>query len=98
MAFVINDRVQETTTTTGTGTMTAYINQGLYEEGLITYMRTDMAILSEEAIQEGKQWIQAQYGEEYLQVTNPNKKPKVKPEAKPEAKLKANEEVKAQEA
>jgi DNA topoisomerase-1 len=71
---------------------TMQVAQKLYEAGHITYMRTDKAILSEEAIQEGKQWIQSQYGEEYLE--NPNKKPKVKPEAK----LKANEEVKAQEA
>jgi DNA topoisomerase I len=71
---------------------TMQVAQKLYEAGHITYMRTDKAILSEEAIQEGKQWIQAQYGEEYLE--NPNKKPKAKPEARP----KANEEVKAQEA
>ena len=79
---------------------TMQVAQKLYEAGHITYMRTDKAILSEDAIQEGKQWIQAQYGEEYLQVPNPNKKPK-KQEAKPkkqEAKPKAAEEVKAQEA
>ena len=71
---------------------TMKVAQKLYEAGHITYMRTDKAILSEEAIQEGKQWIQAQYGEEYLQVPNPNKKPKK------QAKQEANEEVKAQEA
>ena len=74
---------------------TMQVAQKLYEAGHITYMRTDKAILSEEAIQEGKQWIQQQYGEEY--VENPNKKPKkqAKQEAKQDAK---QEEVKAQEA
>jgi len=70
--------------------------QKLYEAGHITYMRTDKAILSEEAIQEGKQWIQAQYGEEYLQLQKVEIQAKKK--AKQEAKQEANEEVKAQEA
>jgi DNA topoisomerase-1 len=69
---------------------TMQVAQKLYEAGHITYMRTDKAVLSEEAIQTGKQWIQEQYGEEYLE--KPNKKPKK------QAKQEANEEVKAQEA
>lgn len=74
---------------------TMQVAQKLYEAGHITYMRTDKAVLSEEAIQEGKQWIQAQYGEEYLE--KPNKKPKISKKEKQEA-TQANEEVKAQEA
>jgi len=77
---------------------TMKVAQKLYEAGHITYMRTDKAILSEEAIQEGKQWIQAQYGEEYLQVTNPNKKPKKQANKEATQAKQANEEVKAQEA
>ena len=77
---------------------TMKVAQKLYEAGHITYMRTDKAILSEEAIQEGKQWIQAQYGEEYLQVTNPNKKPKKQANKEATQAKQGNEEVKAQEA
>ena len=64
------------------------IAQKLYEAGHITYMRTDKAILSEEAIDAGKAWIKEQYGEAYLQVKKEGRKrPAI-----------AKEEVKAQEA
>ena len=77
---------------------TMKVAQKLYEAGHITYMRTDKAVLSEEAIQEGKQWIQAQYGEEYVEnrkqeATQAKKKAKKEQQAK-----QADEEVKAQEA
>jgi DNA topoisomerase-1 len=45
---------------------TMSIAQKLYEAGHITYMRTDKAVLSEEAITATKAWIQENYGEEYL--------------------------------
>jgi DNA topoisomerase-1 len=40
--------------------------QKLYEEGLITYMRTDSPTLSNEAIMGARKTIQALYGDEYL--------------------------------
>ncbi len=40
--------------------------QKLYEEGLITYMRTDSPTLSNEAIEGARKTIRDQYGDEYL--------------------------------
>ncbi len=42
------------------------IAQGLYEEGYITYMRTDSTTLSGTAIQAARQVIERQFGREYL--------------------------------
>jgi DNA topoisomerase I len=42
------------------------IAQGLYEEGYITYMRTDSTTLSGTAITAARQIIERQYGREYL--------------------------------
>ena len=53
------------------------IAQALYEAGHITYMRTDFAILSEEAVQEAQAWVLKNHGEKYVQVVQ--KKPE-KPE------------------
>src|SRR3989440_7469564 len=36
------------------------------EVGLITYMRTDSTRLADEAVQEGRQYIQEQYGKDYV--------------------------------
>lgn len=56
-------------------TKTMSIAQGLYEgvdlgadgpEGLITYMRTDSVRIAPEAIKEVRQFIQQQYGKDYL--------------------------------
>ncbi len=44
---------------------TMRIAQGLYERGLITYMRTDSTNLSSLAINTAKQFIMENYGEEY---------------------------------
>jgi DNA topoisomerase-1 len=44
--------------------------QSLYEEGLITYMRTDSVILSEDAIKDSTEVITKKYGKEY---SNPKK-------------------------
>ncbi len=38
------------------------IAQKLYEAGHITYMRTDKAVLSEEATAEAKKWVSDTYG------------------------------------
>jgi DNA topoisomerase-1 len=40
--------------------------QGLYENGYITYMRTDSTTLSKEALDAARELIQSQYGESYL--------------------------------
>lgn len=49
-------------------TRTMSIAQKLYEEGLITYMRTDSVSLSEMAVQAISNEIVTQYGAQYLQV------------------------------
>jgi len=74
--------------------------QRLYEAGHITYMRTDKAILCEEAINEARKYVENSLGKEYLglmtSITSPTaaKKEKVKVKEKEKEK----EEVKAQEA
>jgi DNA topoisomerase-1 len=45
---------------------TMRLAQQLYEEGLITYMRTDSPSLSTEAVQAARDWIGKQYGKEFL--------------------------------
>lgn len=45
---------------------TMQLAQQLYENGYITYMRTDSTLLSEEAIRAARQWIADQYGQGYL--------------------------------
>ena len=42
------------------------IAQGLYEDGYITYMRTDSTTLSDTAIRAARQVIERQFGQEYL--------------------------------
>jgi DNA topoisomerase-1 len=66
---------------------TMKIAQALYEAGHITYMRTDFAILSEEAIQEAQAWVLQAHGEKYVQanVTKPKAKAKATADAPPQA-------------
>lgn len=45
---------------------TMRLAQGLYEAGLITYMRTDGTTLSEEAVAQARSVIKSQYGDKYL--------------------------------
>jgi DNA topoisomerase-1 len=66
---------------------TMQIAQRLYEAGYITYMRTDSAILSEEARTAAEAWVRTTLGEDY-----------VAGESKPKSKGKSTQEVKAQEA
>ena len=47
---------------------TMSIAQKLYEAGHITYMRTDKAVIAEDAITAIKEWVTAQYGAEYVQT------------------------------
>ena len=42
------------------------VAQGLYENGYITYMRTDSTNLSQEAIAASRRAIEKRYGSEYL--------------------------------
>ncbi|MBX2988902.1 MAG: type I DNA topoisomerase [Bdellovibrionaceae bacterium] len=45
---------------------TMQVAQKLYEQGFITYMRTDSTFLSTEAIKAARESIQSKYGKEYL--------------------------------
>ena len=47
---------------------TMSIAQKLYEAGHITYMRTDKAVIAEDAVQAMKEWIQEKYGEEFVGI------------------------------
>ena len=49
-----------------TAKTTMSLAQSLYENGYITYMRTDSTTLSNEAIQAARKHIQREYGKEYL--------------------------------
>ena len=46
---------------------TMSIAQKLYEAGHITYMRTDKAVMSDEAIEAAQAWVQTTYGDEFVQ-------------------------------
>lgn len=48
---------------------TMQVAQKLYEAGHITYMRTDHAVLSEEAVEDAKEWVRKQYGVEFVAET-----------------------------
>jgi len=69
--------------------------QRLYESGHITYMRTDKAVMSEEAVQEARKQVQALYGPQYA-GTHPVKLKKSK-ESK-ESKKQDNSKPPPQEA
>ena len=90
---------------------TMKIAQRLYEAGHITYMRTDKAVISEEAKAEAKQWVLENYGEEFVGQTQEKqeepanlkkaskKKPKVAVQLTETVEAKEKDgEVKAQEA
>ena len=78
---------------------TMRLAQTLYESGHITYMRTDKAVLSNEAVQEARAWVVAQFGEAYV-ATDPIPKKNLKKKATATATATAvgEGEVKAQEA
>jgi len=58
------------------------IAQKLYEAGHITYMRTDKAVLSEEATANASTWVKENYGEEYVQTNAMEAPPKKAKNAK----------------
>ena len=72
---------------------TMRIAQRLYEAGHITYMRTDSAVLSEEAIAAASAWVRTNHGPEYLSTPHVAKK-----KAKPSGDANAKPAVAAQEA
>jgi DNA topoisomerase-1 len=75
---------------------TMQIAQKLYEAGHITYMRTDKAVLSEEAVKEAREVVAAKWGGAYL---GPEKKADEEVKAKKgNAKKSDAKDVKAQEA
>lgn len=76
---------------------TMSIAQRLYEAGHITYMRTDKAVISEEAKSEAKKWITEKYGEEYVSMEQPIEEPQTK-KSTTGKKSKKMEESNAQEA
>jgi len=86
--------------------VTMQVAQKLYEAGHITYMRTDKATLSEEAVTEARAVVEAKWGPTYLgpEVKTKVVKEEVKTKGKGKAKAKGDEkdvagdEVKAQEA
>ncbi len=57
---------------------TMQVAQQLYENGYITYMRTDSTLLSDEAISAARTWITTQYGNQYLSPTPRQFQTKVK--------------------
>lgn len=85
---------------------TMKIAQRLYEAGHITYMRTDQAVMSEEAKAEAKKWVTENYGSEFVASDVPVGDLKKNIKAAPKATKKAAggagkdtvEEVKTQEA
>ncbi|MDO4550573.1 MAG: type I DNA topoisomerase [Planctomycetia bacterium] len=57
---------------------TMQVAQSLYENGYITYMRTDSTTLSSEAIQAARHSVETRYGKEYLPATARQYQTKVK--------------------
>ena len=69
--FTTSTLQQEASNRLGYGvTATMRVAQRLYEEGFITYMRTDSVNLSQEAINGAKAQIIAEYGDEYSNPRN----------------------------
>ncbi len=48
---------------------TMRLAQGLYEKGLITYMRTDSLSLSKESVRQASDWIEKNFGKKYASQT-----------------------------
>jgi DNA topoisomerase-1 len=70
---------------------TMRIAQRLYEAGHITYMRTDKAILSEEARTEAQTMVKSLYGPEYIGQSIPKSKTKSSTKANNQTEVKAQE-------
>jgi len=72
---------------------TMMIAQRLYEAGHITYMRTDKAVISEEAIIAIKAWITGNYGAEFCTEAEKRKSKKGKAEEKSGSAQEAHEAI-----
>lgn len=65
--FITSSLQQESNRKLGLGAReTMQVAQKLYEQGFITYMRTDSTFLSQEAIAAARKWISQEYGKDYL--------------------------------
>lgn len=65
--FITSTLQQEANRKMGLGSReTMQVAQKLYEQGFITYMRTDSTFLSAEALQAARTCIEKKYGKEYL--------------------------------
>ena len=65
--FITSTLQQESNRKLGLGARDAMrVAQSLYEQGFITYMRTDSTFLSEQAVKASRSTIQKLYGKEYL--------------------------------
>jgi DNA topoisomerase I len=65
--FITSSLQQEANRKLGMGAReTMQAAQKLYEQGFITYMRTDSTFLSQEAIAAARKWISQEYGKDYL--------------------------------
>lgn len=65
--FITSSLQQEANRKLGmTSRETMQVAQKLYEQGFITYMRTDSTYLSEEALKAARQSIKSKYGADYL--------------------------------
>jgi DNA topoisomerase-1 len=71
--------------------------QRLYEAGHITYMRTDKAVLSEEAVNLFQAWVRINFGVDYV-GSSPATAGEPAPKKKSQAQTKEKEGPKAQEA
>ena len=78
--------------------LTMSIAQRLYEAGHITYMRTDMAVLCEEATVAAKSWVSENVGKEYVGGAQQAVQVKQEPKKKKKTETVAPEAPKAQEA
>lgn len=65
--------------------------QRLYEAGYITYMRTDKAILSEEAQQDAEKYVETNYGKDYVGSTAAATVKTKKPSKTQQTEVKAQE-------
>lgn len=65
--------------------------QRLYEAGHITYMRTDKAVLSEEAVDAFQNWVRAHLGQEYVGAVTAQAAPTKKKQSSKEGQPKAQE-------
>jgi len=64
--------------------VTMKIAQALYEAGHITYMRTDHAILCDEAVRAAQAWVKEKHGDAYVAAAPAVQKTKKKTKAEPE--------------